>query len=1051
MKKITKTLLISILVLSLVLSLFTGCDLFGGGGKPTPTPGDTGKPIDTSFQQKYGIDFQSQSITYDGEDHKFEIVVDEDTLGSNSYEVYYAYQDKSSYDPYKFKNAGSYTVKAIVTVNKGAANEATKTFDSTYTIEKVNLEVSIGDQFLCKGHGASSIGSISNVFKDCKFVGSDTKSVLGTLSYIVSGDKGTINDVPSLPVSTKVSDSYKLTLKTTKEPINYNITINSGKLYVLSSEDYNVAEDLKEAIDSVPTQAEMDKYDYYKMRDFVNYADDIVKKYPSTSEIQRLMCGQANITTVKALSKIANKRVHTIYDLDSDVSSSDGEVEFVAVNHNENDMRDDDHDYYESDFEPDRSSAKTEVEYNDEFAFVVTAKDETISKFMGCNINGKFYDVASFTREDSGDNVHDNKEVKYRFGTLRTATQVEEVNNTFIIKGSSDTSALNKWMGDAGPRYGWPEAAGTDTGLKNPSTDPVPANGNPGVNSNGVNVSALFLGELNGFSTIYVNPVFSEVYNARLYAGSTLVTNENELAERMPALDSFKVQRGTETTILADDTGSDSILDSCKDMFLTKEYKIYLEVNEGYTLESLEIGDEIVKVKDMEAHGSGFTYEFVLEEDHTSGSSSNKVVKFVPNFVKQYSFTAKINNSVRSNKEKNGHFVNDEGEITLVGVAEGRTPTLLEDKTLEIQLKSAKYYLVSKFEIYQNYTEDGSPVENKENLIKDVSLQNNSGVISGAIRIDLESSKFRRFSSEHPITVEVIYTEYYPIEVTGKCEGSADVEMTKSGGEFQSKFGSVAICNTDGDEITEIAEGQNYYIRLENEDGYVLRDLKVGKLKVVAYDKNTKTVTEGLITEYERYQQQDQSPVYVYNGSGDANKLNAKTSLTSESRDDIYLLVNSAGLDPGETLKIEVTYDAYYTFDVTGSYADFDTTVNFCGGVNGNTVVFDTASLTDPQYTDSVKGLLESGAGLIRIDADSYYAYHSDDRIEVLVTLKPEYRDGVGTDKEVDEVTIECGAQTETDDRTTNSLRCDVDEAAKDSDPGDSINIDIRAYANNKD
>ena len=930
MKKIAKITLIAILIFSLILSTFVGCD-----------------NSSADLAKKYGISMTDKSVTYDGESHDMDISVDNSLLQGKNYTVTYAQGDKALAVP-SFETVGSHAVTATVSID----GEEPFTLTSTLTIKAVDLVLEIGNIFLRQGQGISSLGNPRDLFKDAEFVGDDTVASLGTLKFEVYDGSSKASDLSKLKPTTSVSKGYKVKIVSDKASTNYNVTFKEGELFVMSGGDYDVAKDLKSQIDTVPTESSINEFDYSQMRSFVSSANDIISDYPKTTDIQRLMSGTVNVDSVKTLYDTAKKRVDMVYSLEEEISGSDGSVEFWGVSHPKNEIRDEDDDDYVDDFEADGKSARENAEYGDEIAFRIHIVDTTETKFLGCYINDLFLDASVFT-------VYEGK-----------------VTRDQALKGLTSSTT--------GTGGGKSYVYGTINELKT-GTDAYPDKNygkeNTGT-TDGLNVSSNLLGNLDGFSSLDFVPLIGESYTVGLFSDGkdTALTHDNlELDVNSSGsitgtageefdkntgriygeeISSLKITSRGETVFEIKDYGtSNDDYYTGKQLVIGQTYKLILVYREGYELVEIEIGDDIVTPKDLE----NGVYEFTLTEDHLTG----KIVRITPRFAKEYTFAVKEDTKTLRNENEAGFYEGEYVNVTLDGVEEGRVATMISGNSLGIKLDVADFYQIVGFEIKgqiwdsteKKFIKTTDLDSSKYKRYTDVLLDDILSSHNTEITLDMGDGDFNlRGSSESPVEIVVKLKATYPITATAVYDGKT-YDMSGSDGEFSSKYGEVALYNnyenasaynTSGMMI----DGARYYLAINNEDGYIPVSIKVnnnilasgaalGEMSNAVGEKNRNLLmNKGVGTSY------------IVGDSTTSSKIEFSRPTAFDENNTIPFGYSS--LEAGDELNIEIEYISYHNLNIIPGLEDwkyYEEDVN----THNATVT----GMGDTEYKIKVRGIID--------------------------------------------------------------------------------------------
>lgn len=614
MKKNLKVLIVVVLTLVMVLSLFAGC------GKKT-------------FQEKYGISFTDKTVNYDGNAYSTEITVDAAILGGKTYTVDYTYsKDGTALTGTEFKDAGVYSVSASVLV---AGEKEPTVLSAKLTINKYEVTIEMGNLFLRQGQGLSSLGTPSY---DAQLVGGDKFSSLGGLSYEIYNGSTKVTDLTALKPTAKESDALSVQAVFTTTPKNYDVKFTNGKLYVLSGADYDVANKLKTSINKAPTENTIGTFTYSEMKDFVNTADYILEKYPSTSAIQRLMSGTVNIDTISSLLKTAKNRVATVYDIEFDIDSAVGSMSYVGINHTNNDKRLTTDDGYVAEFLGSKTSSIKSAEYGDTVGFKIVINDTTKYKLLGVTIRGKYYTTTELT--------------SYGF--------TEAPLGTYTIGTANATAPTNSYYGTA----------------------------NKGLASGGVLINSTLLGALDGKGYITITPDIQEIYTVKV-AGKTTNTyvSKDNISTEAANLSYLTL---TSKGVTYRDLSSTS--DISKQVPSGSECKITIFPKTGYIISEVELGDKIVSGSDFNNN----SYEFTIDDSYVN---SNKEMIIKITFMESYSFKVYVNGKSISNTSKTAVYKTTEGTVSLENVTATIVPTIVGEKTLKLFAVPSENYVLTKLEL----------------------------------------------------------------------------------------------------------------------------------------------------------------------------------------------------------------------------------------------------------------------------------------------------------------------------------------------------------------
>ena len=900
MKKIAKKSLIAILIFSLVLSAFAGC---------------SGITLD----EEYGFTMTDKTVTYDSESHDMKIAVDNSLLVGKNYTVTYASGNKALTNP-SFKEVGTYPVTATVTIE----GEDAFTLDATMTIAPVELNLEIGDLSLRQGQGISSLGNPRDLFEDAGFVGDDTETSLGSLKFEIYDGSTKVTDLSKLKPSTSANKGYKVKIVAENTSTNYKVTFKEGELFVMTGGDFDVASSLKKQIATVPTSTTINEMNYSEMRAFVSSASSIIKDYPKTTEVQRKMSGSVNITEVEALYEIAKDRVNTVYKLEDDMESSAGSVIFLGVSHAKNEARDEDDEDYIDDFEGAKSKSRETAEVGDEVSFAIQIDDLGENKFLGCYVKDLFLDANVFQAFD---------------GLISRDTFLK--GTTGLDKATAESKSVTYLYGGVKP-------------VPTPSTDPTtPTDKDYGLQNtgttDGVNISTNLLGKLDGFTSIDFKPLVGESYVVGLYSDNlkTPLTKENMETELngsgtpdgLPAtfdpktgriygeeIISFRITGHGDTAFEITDLLSKPENYENKHLIIGQEYEVTIMVNDGYNLLEIEMGDEIILPQDMDDD----SFKFTFTEEHLTGD----ILKIIPRFTNEYSFTVMENGYTMKNENEAGFYDGDFTAVTLDGVNEGRVPTMDSLGMLGIQLDVADFYQVTGLEIigtiwdetkkqFVSTTSLSGTTEYKkytETLLEDILSSHNNTLV-----LEMGEGDFNfKQSDATPIEIVLNMNATFPVTATAVFDG-VETPMSGSNGEFISKYGEVNMWNNyeDRDSFNTsgtMVEGDDrldfrYYLTIASEDGYVPVGIKVnGAYLAAGTDIGAMDSAKGEMNRN----------MLMSRGTGTSYimKTNTEETTIAYTRPSTIDKSNTISfrdvyLDAGEELNIEIEYVSYYDIQIT--------------------------------------------------------------------------------------------------------------------------------------
>lgn len=932
MKKSLRIFVAVLLVVVLAAGCFTGCK-------------------SKSFEEKYGITISDKTVTYDGNSYGIEVDVNKEILKDREYSVEYTYsKDGEALSGKSFKDAGVYNVVASVLV----AGEDTPTeLKATLTINKADVTVELGNFFLRQGQGIQTIGT-AYIPESTKLAGNDKVSDLGKVSYEVYQGSTKVNDVSTLKPTAKEADALTVTVKFDKEPINYNFKFNNGKLYVLTSADYSVADRLKKEIANVPTSETINTFTYDQMEAFVNSADDVVSSYPGTSAIQRLMCGTVNIDSISSLLKTAKARLSMTYSVDSDIDSTVGKVILVAGEHTKNNGRQKSDDEFLSELMGTKKTSLTDYEYKDIICFAVYIKDETKYELKNVTVRGKDFTPnliirkgASGVSEALNDRIKaeigktvaelDTNEAIYLFGTPREQADVLADSLEGSARDnvdSSDSKNYKHWYGSK----------------------------NYGAIA-GVNVNSAVLGALDGSATITIRPNYTNLYTIKVGGEQANTFVEDNLNAVIP--NASKITLSVKGTAYFD--ANTTTVATSKLLANGSVARLAITPNEGYVISEVEIGDTTVAANKFTYNAYEYYYEFTVTEDMVDSQGN---LKIYVRLINSYSLKVKINGFEIKNSSKNGVYVdkNNFGTIKLTGDAlvSSDIPTVLKEKTLTIEATANKNYLLKELKLVgkeKSGTDGaGNPtyVEKSYDLLQDVQFS----FVNGKVTLDISSDAQALVSTE-TVNVVATFAEQYPVKVTSSRNGVGVETATMVGNTFTTKYGKVTIYNNEDDSLTNLYNGQKYYIQIESATGYVPKKLTIGGYSY------TLTAAD----EYTRYQVIMGSDMYVVSSTDTASAakfLNAAGNFGSGSAN-YYLTCAPIKLNAGENFVIDVEYDAYYMIDlsVSNSYLTAELGVRYDVTSSGAT------GYTGSDTLGGVK-LVGNDSSAIYRAGSTLYAYFND-------------------------------------------------------------------------
>ncbi len=974
MKRNFKIAIILCLVCLLSVFVFAGCE-------------EDNRPLD----EKYGISFTDKTVKYNGADQAIELTLDESVLNGKAYVVEYTVDDKAV-SKAQFKDVGEYTVKAKITVD---GDETVYELSAKMNITKADLELEIGNVFLEQGRGISTLDSAYTLFADAKFLGDDKLSDLGSLKYKITDGGKNITDTTTLKPVTDINKPYGISIAFDKDPQNYNVKVTNGKFYVLSSADYNLAKDVKEDLALVPTTETIDTYDYYAMRSFLNVADGIIENFPKLSDIQRLMAGTADITSIKSLKKTADNRVNMVYDLKLD--SDYAEILFLGANHYANDGRDEDDDNYKDEFEyfgdatdPNYDALKS-VEYGDTVAIGVKVKDNY--KFQGVTINGvKYYADADDAQEgDAGYSlVVDDDDAPYT--------------GEFYAFGKTTARADTE----------------TDGYKQIPSVD----------SGYGITITNSLLGALTGDDEIEIiaNVVSEHEINVinGTNNGTTVMESKNDNSDdAMLGISSLSITSKTGGSLFYATKGTGTSTAAQKANF-SDEIKLQIYEKDGYTIDNVEIGDEIIKGSDFK---NGL-YTFTLEKDHLNDNA----LKIKVTMVKKYDVTVTLDGKTTSNSNKDGLYDNDKGTLIVSGISAEQRPYILDGQTLKMTVNFSEYVSLKSFIV--EYTKaDGTTVV-PDNLTEEI-----LGSRSKTVEIDLGRGDYNSIDSSKGIKIKVVFADQVNVKVNGSVgeldstSTSGDEAFKFNKGTFESTYGDVEILSPDGsDEFDILTDGSSYFVEISPNDGYVVKSVKIGGATVLF--KND-------VTGMNNFYKMINNCVLRIGGSTDkkipsAYFDDAAGRTEFNDQDNAFLLdLTGRNVDPGDDYEIEVVFMPWYEVNVYSSVSGvFD--VDYDKYLMG--------TYTDGSYTANPTEA--NASALIKdVKSSSYYVFAMSDNIEFDITPAETAAtdDGDALRQDIIDVAIVVGSDSD-DARTLKAIKkfaFEVDDVVKGIEPGDRIDIDI--------
>lgn len=965
MKKSLRIFVALALVAVLALGCFSGCE-------------------SKTFEQKYGITISDKTVTYDGNAYGVEIDVNKEVLKDREYTVEYKYtKDGQEVEGTSFKDAGVYEVEASVLV---AGEDTPTVLKAKLTINKAEVEVELGNFFLRQGQGISSIGtaSLSNTIK---LQGTDTVKDLGKVSYEVYNGTEKVQDLSTLKPTSKETEALTVVMKFETEPKNYNFTFKNGKLYVLSSADYSVANRLKNEIANVPTSETINTFTYDQMQAFVDTADDIVTTYPGTSAIQRLMSGTVNVDSISGLLKTAKERLSMTYSIDFDLDTSVGKGYVIAIEHTANNNRNKDDDDFLSELMGTKKSSLSEVEYKDTICFAIVINDVTKYDLNNVTVRNKnftkiatydktnfkanptttggsdycpYYDVISAVTGLTSDNIGD--KTIYLFGTPRSQSAVLNDGDSVTVKDNKDSSDgknYKHWYGSK----------------------------NYGAVAGAV-VNASLLGTLDGSSTITITPNYSNLYEINVGGESSNTFVSGESGETMKDI----IPKASRITISAKgknyfNAGATTVTTDIYHGMIPNGTvaKIAIQPKTGYVISEVEIGDTTISADKFTYNSYEYTYEFTVTEDMvTSGGKLNIYVKFVDS----YSLKVKINGYEVKNSSKNGTYTdkNSMGTLKLSGDVNVSTdvPTVLKEKSLTIEVTPATNHVLTALTLTGK--KDAS-----SNKVYDLLADSQFSYINGKITLDI-STEANEILSSSDVVIEAKFAEVYPIKVTSSRNGEASETATKSGNVYSTKYGKVTVYDVEDDETDNLYKGQRYYIQIESNTGYVPAKISIGG---VACTFNT---TGEAPFEYKRYQVIQGSDMYVLSTAFAStsytlqNTLNGfgkdvnQDTINSETTKYFFLICSPTRLAAGENFTIDIEYDAYYFIDYSISYLSTETLTATLGI---RQTVTSTGVNTEGTIASSSGGLnfVYNNASCIYKADDTLYAYFSDSSSKNKLTL----------------------------------------------------------------
>ncbi len=968
MKKSLRIFVALALVAVLALGCFAGCEA-------------------KTFEQKYGITISDKTVTYDGNAYGVEIDVNTEVLKDREYTVEYKYsKDGQELEGTSFKDAGVYDVVASVLV----AGEDTPTeLKAKLTINKANVEVELGNFFLRQGQGLSSIGKASLSDDTVKLQGTDKVKDLGKVSYEVYNGTEKVTDLSALKPTAKETDALTVVMAFENEPTNYNFTFKNGKLYVLSSADYSVAERLKKEIANVPTSETINTFTYDQMQSFVDTADDIVSTYPGTSAIQRLMSGTVNVESISGLLKTAKERLSMTYSVDFDLDSSVGKGYIIAIEHTANNSRSKDDDDFLSELMGTKNSSLTDVEYKDIICFAIYIKDSTQYKLNSVTVRGKSFtpttwynaskyneetnDTVALLKAKTGKTTLSGNEMIYLFGNPRTKESV--LNNSSSLDDKYKDNKDNNDKDDQGKPINYKHWYGSK---------------NYGALSGSV-INASVLGALDGSNSITIIPNYVNQYKISVGGEESntfvekITDTTNTFAEVLPNVQKVTISsKGTNYF----NAGTQSVSTYIYHGLIPNGSvaKITIQPKTGYVISEVEIGDTTVSADKFTSNGYEYSYEFTVTEDmvNTKGEL-NIYIKLVDS----YSLKVKINNLEVKNSSKNGVYTdkNKTGTIKLTGDAIVTTdvPTLLGEKSLTIEVTPSTNYvlesLVLKGKKYNPESTNTDKLDDKTyNLLTDPQFS----YVNGKISIDL-SAETEELLCTKDVTIEATFKEVYPIKVTSSRNGEALETATKAGNSYTTKYGKVTVYDVEDEETNNLYKGQQYYIEIESATGYVPSKITIGGTVFNLLTQDDSTV------EYKRYQVTQGSDMYVLSKNENSSSYITENGLDKLKRDDTetgktryYLICSPSKVAAGENFVIDIEFDAYYYLDLDVSYANgtgneaiLEATLLIKGVVTSSGLTNDENTITNQDPIGGVKfSYLESS--VIYKAEGTLYAYFND-------------------------------------------------------------------------
>lgn len=971
MKKSLRIFVALALVAVLALGCFSGCE-------------------SKTFEQKYGITISDKTVTYDGNAYGVEIDVNKEVLKDREYTVEYKYtKDGQEVEGTSCKDAGVYEVEASVLV---AGEDTPTVLKAKLTINKAEVEVELGNFFLRQGQGISSIGtaSLSNTIK---LQGTDTVKDLGKVTYEVYNGTEKVQDLSTLKPTSKETEALTVVMKFETEPKNYNFTFKNGKLYVLSSADYSVANRLKNEIANVPTSETINTFTYDQMQAFVDTADDIVTTYPGTSSIQRLMSGTVNVDSISGLLKTAKERLSMTYSIDFDLDTSVGKGYVIAIEHTANNNRNKDDDDFLSELMGTKNSSLTDVEYKDTICFVIYVKDSTQYSLSNVTVRGKnftptaTYDSAKFNSTDcsayalisaktglTSENIGANGKI-YLFGTPRTQEAV--LNNGATVKDNIDQN----------------DPTNTST-VKNNYKHWYGSKNYGAVAGAAVNGS--LLGVLDGSNSITITPNYVNLYKVQVggESSNTFVdgdgASDNTIAELIPNV--------KKVTISAKGI---NYFNAGESAVSTKVYngmipngsvaKIAIQPKAGYVISEVEIGDTTISADKFNYNGYEYTYEFTVSEDMVNSRGElNIYIKL----VESYSLKVKLNGYEAKNSSKNGVFTekNKKGTIKLTGdaIVSTDTPTVLAEKSLTIEVTPATNYILKSLTI-SGYEEDSTAEGGKKSVTHDLLTGAQFSYVNGKVTVDLKNEA--NLISTDNVTIEATFAEVYPIKVTSSRNGEAAETATKSGNIYSTKYGKVTVYDVEEEEIDTLYNGQRYYVLIESNTGYVPSKITIGG---TVYNLTASTDT-GI--EYKRYQVIQGNDMYVLSTNYSSTSQTIQNSLANLYRESTapststtgyyyYLICSPTKLAAGENFTIDIEYDAYYMIDLDVSYAgsQLDATL-YIKGIVTETGITSTGTISDT--ISGVKLEYSTSTGIYKAD-NNLYVYFSEKTNKIQLNIAPD-------------------------------------------------------------